>query len=292
MVSGREVRIDPQSAVRVDELFVCVDVCNAATHATARLISHAQRQWLDPRLVRTTCETFFNPSRAQVESRRRVYFIDLLLSDTPAAIEDPEEAARILVRHAARDLPRVLPPLDHSSQQFRRRVQWLGQLRPELGLPPLDDAMVRDNLAILAMGRSSIKELCAADWLGFFQQLVGRERLYEIEQLAPAQWLAPSGTRIDVRYEPGRPPALAVRIQEIFGLSQTPRIAGGRVPVNLELLGPNYRPQQITNDLDSFWSETYPQIRKELRRRYPKHSWPDDPIAAKPTRSGLSRDAH
>ena len=81
-------------------------------------------------------------------------------------------------------------------------------------------------------------------------------------------------------YEEGRPPVLAVRIQEVFGLRDTPRIAGGRVPVLLHLLGPNMRPQQITDDLASFWANTYPQVRKELRRRYPKHAWPEDPLTA------------
>lgn len=81
-------------------------------------------------------------------------------------------------------------------------------------------------------------------------------------------------------YEPGRPPVLAVRIQEIFGWLTTPRIAGGRIPVLLHLLAPNHRPQQITDDLSSFWKNAYPIVRGELRRRYPKHAWPDDPYTA------------
>ena len=84
---------------------------------------------------------------------------------------------------------------------------------------------------------------------------------------------------------------LAVRIQELFGLRETPSIGGGRVPLLLQLLGPNYRPQQVTADLASFWVNTYPEVKNELRRRYPKHSWPDDPIATQATRSGLKRDA-
>ncbi len=83
---------------------------------------------------------------------------------------------------------------------------------------------------------------------------------------------------------------LAVRIQELFGLSETPRICGGRISVLLHLLGPNYRPQQITDDLASFWKNAYPEVKKELRRRYSKHDWPDDPLTASPTKSGLKRD--
>jgi ATP-dependent helicase HrpB len=92
-----------------------------------------------------------------------------------------------------------------------------------------------------------------------------------------------------LRYEIGKAPVLAVRLQELFGLSQTPGLAGGRAPVLLELLGPNFRPVQVTDDLASFWRNTYEQVRKDMRRRYPKHSWPDDPLTAIPTARGGRR---
>jgi ATP-dependent helicase HrpB len=136
----------------------------------------------------------------------------------------------------------------------------------------------------------SFEELRTADWLSFFHNRVGYGRLPEIERLAPAQLDLPNGNRRAITYEVGKTPVLAVRIQELFGVRETPRIAGGRVPVLLHLLGPNHRPQQVTNDLASFWQNTYPQVKKELRRRYPKHAWPDDPLATQATRSGLSRD--
>jgi len=94
----------------------------------------------------------------------------------------------------------------------------------------------------------------------------------------------PSGSRIRLAYERGRPPVLAVRIQELFGLARTPTVARGRVPVLLHLLAPNGRPQQVTADLASFWRTAYHEVRKELRRRYPKHAWPDDPATAAPQR--------
>jgi ATP-dependent helicase HrpB len=100
-----------------------------------------------------------------------------------------------------------------------------------------------------------------------------------------------NGNRHALTYEVGKSPILAVRLQELFGLPETPRIAGNRVPVLLHILGPNHRPQQVTADLASFWQNTYPEVKKELRRRYPKHDWPDDPLAVQATRSGLKRDA-
>ena len=104
--------------------------------------------------------------------------------------------------------------------------------------------------------------------------------LQTVEREAPERLTVPSGNRIRLTYEAGRPPVLAVRIQEVFGWKQTPRIAGGRVPVLLHLLAPNMRPQQVTNDLASFWANTYSDVRKELKRRYPKHAWPEDPLTA------------
>ena len=96
----------------------------------------------------------------------------------------------------------------------------------------------------------------------------------------------PSGQRIRLSYAPDRPPVLAVRLQELFGWTETPRVAGGRVAVVLHLLGPNFHPVQITDDLRSFWATTYFQVRKDLRARYPKHSWPEDPLTARAEAKG------
>ena len=109
-------------------------------------------------------------------------------------------------------------------------------------------------------------------------------QLQAVEREAPERIAVPSGNRIAVAYEEGRPPVLAARIQELFGLTETPRVAGGRVKVLLHLLAPNYRPQQVTDDLASFWKNGYPIVRKELRGRYPKHAWPEDPWNAPPER--------
>ena len=108
--------------------------------------------------------------------------------------------------------------------------------------------------------------------------------------MAPAELTLPTGKRHKLQYEPGSPPVLAVRIQELFGVRETPRVAGGRLPVLLHLLGPNHRPQQVTADLAGFWERTYPEVRKELRRRYPRHSWPDDPLTSPAPGPARKRD--
>jgi ATP-dependent helicase HrpB len=155
---------------------------------------------------------------------------------------------------------------------------------PDLQLPAFDESELRELLAWLCAGCRSFADLRNADWLSALQGKLTHPQRQGVEREAPERLLVPSGSRLALRYEVGRPPVLAVRIQEVFGLRDTPRIAGGRVRVLLHLLAPNYRPQQVTDDLTSFWANTYPQVRKELRARYPKHAWPEDPMSAAPER--------
>jgi ATP-dependent helicase HrpB len=148
---------------------------------------------------------------------------------------------------------------------------------PELALPSFDEDQLRELLPALASGRRTLADLRRAPWLEALHGTLSWSQLAALDKEAPERLAVPSGSRIRVRYEPGEPPVLAARIQELFGLAATPRIAGGRVPVLLHLLAPNGRPQQVTHDLESFWNTTYPEVKKELAGRYPKHAWPADP---------------
>jgi len=217
-----------------------------------------------------------------VSAKRRVRFADLLIEEGDAPLPDGEEISRVLAAAASEHLERVLPPEDSPAGLYRTRVRCLGQWMPELQLPKLDDAEMRELLTWLCHDCRSFAELRKADWLQAFQGRLSHTQRQTVEREAPERLQVPSGSRIALRYELGRPPILAVRIQELFGWTQTPRLAGGRVPVLLHLLAPNYRPQQVTDDLASFWTNTYPQVRKELRARYPKHAWPEDPWTATP----------
>ena len=110
------------------------------------------------------------------------------------------------------------------------------------------------------------------------QSQLSYEQLTSLERDAPEFITIPNGRKVKLQYEVGKTPVLAARIQELFGLRETPRIARSRVAVTMHLLAPNYRIQQVTEDLASFWKNTYPQVRKDLKGRYPKHKWPDDPF--------------
>jgi ATP-dependent helicase HrpB len=291
MVGGRGVRIDSSSRVRGESLFLAIDINDVAGEARARMVSAVERDWLVDDHLQTHEELFFNPTKGQVEARLRTYWIDLMLEETPVVISDWSAAAQLLANHARHQLDRVLPAADTAAGSLLARMRWLTSIAPELELPSLSDDDLERMLPEICYGLRSLEQLRNADWLAVLQKKVGYTRLAEVERLAPAELQLANGNRHAIAYEIGKPPVLAVRIQEMFGVNATPRIAGGRVPVLLHLLGPNYRPQQITADLASFWQNGYPEVKKELRRRYPTHSWPDDPLTTQATRSGLKRDA-
>jgi ATP-dependent helicase HrpB len=290
MVGGRGVRIDNSSRVRGEPLFLAIEINDMGGEARARMVSAVERSWLSPEKLRTREELFFNPTKKQVEARLRTYWIDLMLDETPTQITDWAAAAKLLANEARHELDRVLPTPDSAAGSLLARVRWLAEAIPDLGLSPMTDADLKQMLPEICYGLRSLDDVHGADWLALLQQKIGYDRLPEIDRLAPQQLELPNGNRHAIVYETGKAPVLAVRIQEMFGVRETPNVGGGRVPVLLHLLGPNYRPQQITADLASFWQNGYSEIKKELRRRYPKHQWPDDPLAAQATRSGLKRD--
>jgi ATP-dependent helicase HrpB len=284
MVGGRGVRLASSSGVTDAELFVCVDVDAGEREAWVRLASAVRRDWLPPNKVLVTQDVFFDAETEKVLARKRVRFEDLILEEAPASLPGENEVARVLAEAAAENMDRVLPPPDSAAASYRTRVRCLREWMPEWQLPAWHAGELRELLPWLCLGRRSFEELRHADWLAAFQGKLTHAQRQAVEREAPERLEVPSGTRLALRYEEGRPPVLAVRIQEIFGLRETPRVAGGRVRVLLHLLAPNYRPQQVTDDLASFWANTYPLVRKELRARYPKHAWPEDPGSATPER--------
>ncbi len=209
---------------------------------------------------------------------------DLVIAEAEVPVPAGGAAAEALAAAAAERLDRALPLDDREVESFLARVRSLAHWRPELALPAFGEAEIRALLPALTAGRRSFAELRKAPLRDVLEGLLSREQREALEREAPEHLPVPSGSRIRLAYEPGRPPVLAARIQELFGLAETPQVAGGRVPVLLHLLAPNGRPQQVTHDLRSFWETTYQQVRKELAGRYPKHAWPQDPWTATPQR--------
>jgi ATP-dependent helicase HrpB len=195
-------------------------------------------------------------------------------------VHDEHAAAGALATAAVSDLRAALGLDDDDIAGVLSRIHFLSAWRPDLALPAFDDEQIAALLPALAAGRRSLAELRRAPVLESLRGMVTPAQLAALEREAPERLAVPSGSRIRLLYEDDRPPVLAARIQELFGLAETPRLAGGRVPVLVHLLAPNGRPQQVTDDLASFWRNTYPQVRKELRARYPRHAWPEDPTTA------------
>jgi ATP-dependent helicase HrpB len=282
MVGGRGVRLWPASGVTESELFLCIDVDAGQAETLVRQASAVRRDWLPPTQVGVAVEVRFDTETERVSASRQLLFEDLVLEETSAMLPGEDQVAEVLAEAAAEHLERVLPPVDSVAGLYLTRLRCLSQWMPELRLPAFDVADLRSLLPWLCRGCRSFADLRGGPWVEALQSQLTPIQRHALEREAPERLLVPSGSRIVLRYEVGRPPVLAVRIQEVFGLRDTPRIAAGRVPVLLHLLAPNYRPQQITDDLASFWANTYSQVRKELRARYPRHAWPEDPWTATP----------
>jgi len=284
MAGGKGVRLARESGVTEAELFVCVDVDDRAGEALVRLASAVEREWLDPARMRAELETSFDAERRRVVARKRLVYEGLVLDESEAPATELAEVARVLAAAARADLARALGLERPEVAAFLARVRSLREWRPDLGLPAFGEDELAALLPRLVPGCRSFDDLARAPLLDVLRATLGHERLRAVEELAPERLAVPSGSRIRLTYEAGRPPVLAARIQELFGLRATPRVAGGRVPVLVHLLAPSGRPQQVTADLESFWRSTYPLVRKELRARYPKHAWPEDPWTAQAER--------
>jgi ATP-dependent helicase HrpB len=292
MVGGRGVTLADDSAVLDAELFLCVEVDagrrGERAEGVVRQASLVRREWLPPALLGTAVETEFDPEAERVVARRRTRYLDLVIAEQPAE-PDPERAAELLAAAAARDPGRALPLADEEVERLRARLACLRAWRPALGLPAVDDAAIIELLPALCAGRRSFAETRRAPLGDFLLGRLDARQRQALEREAPDRLEVPSGSRIRLEYRPGVAPVLRARIQELFGLLDTPRVAGGQVPVLVHLLAPNFRPQQVTTDLRSFWRTTYPEVRKELRARYPKHAWPEDPLTATPVRGARRR---
>jgi ATP-dependent helicase HrpB len=261
MVGGRGVRVVESSAVRNAPLFLAVDVDRGGSEALVRQASAVEREWLPADRIVTRTEVEFDAGSRRVIARRRVYWEDLLLEESPASLPDGGDVVAILAAVAAQSLDEVFPWADAETADFFNRVRCLAQWMPELELPVFDAAGLQAVLPRVCHGCRSLDELRKAPWLAHLQAALTQEQQRALAREAPERIEVPSGSRIKLHYEPGKPPVLAVRIQEIFGMLETPRVAGRRVAVLMHLLAPNHRPQQVTDDLASFWRTTYHQVR-------------------------------
>jgi len=189
-------------------------------------------------------------------------------------VEPPpkDQAARLLSEEVVAGRL-VLHDWDHAAEQWILRLNLLSKWCTELELPPIQDEDRRHLFEQICFGAFSYKEIKDKPVKGLLKEWLNPHQQKVVEKEAPERLTLSNGRTPKVVYEAGQPPHIAVRIQELFGVKTTPRIAMGRVPVLVQILAPNMRPVQITQDLEGFWREHYPKLKQELQRKYPKHEW-------------------
>jgi ATP-dependent helicase HrpB len=297
MVGGRGVRLAPESVVRDAELFLALDPREdrrgpgGAAEARVRIASAVREEWLEalfPDAVRREKRVQFDEPRRRVAAVTEVWYRDLLLNEDRNAAVDPAEASQALAEALG---PRAAEFVreDEAASTWLARLEFLHRAMPESGWPEIDDEHLAAVVAEACAGKRTVEEVKRVPLVPLLKARLPYMQARSMDELAPEALTVPSGNRIRLVYEAGRPPVLAVRLQELFGWSDAPRLAGGRVAVLIHLLGPNFRPVQVTEDLRSFWANTYFQVRKDLRARYPRHAWPDDPLTARPESKGGAR---
>jgi ATP-dependent helicase HrpB len=285
LFGGGTVTLSEMSVVQEAELMVAVDAEERPGRgAMVRVASAVEPEWLldlYPDALEELDALQWNPESRRVERITRLAYGNLVLEETRAPAPPSEEAARVLVEAALAAGPeRFADP--EALTQWRTRVALLAEAFPEAGFPTVDNAFLRDSLASLCSGARSFADLEGVSLLDALYARLTSEQARLLSNHAPERVTLPGGRGVKVHYEPGKPPWVESRLQDFFGMAQGPSVCAGRVPLVLHLLAPNMRAVQVTTDLAGFWERHYPAIRKELCRKYPRHSWPEDPRHAQP----------
>jgi ATP-dependent helicase HrpB len=285
LTSGRKAIWPGPSTLTAYEFLAVAELDGSAD--TARIWQAAPLSWQDLETyfgtqMRFEDEVRFDPVRDRVVSRRKLMLDALCLRDEPLAA-DPDTLTSALLS-GLKDLSRL--PWDAQSRTLRDRVRFLRSL-DEADWPDMSDSALLETLpewlGPFAAGARSIADLARIPLAEALKALIGWDRLKDLDRLAPEYLDVPSGARRKVDYSPEAGPVLPVKLQEMFGCADTPTLADGRHALVLHLLSPAGRPLQVTRDLPSFWKNGYPLVRAEMRGRYPKHPWPEDPATAMPT---------
>jgi ATP-dependent helicase HrpB len=300
LANGRMARLFDDSALHGEPWLVATELRFEAKDALllrgAPLDEARLRRDFPQRFVEQDTVRWDDAKRALV-ARRESRFDQIVLDARPAGRVDAVQAARALV-DAVRMLGLQVLPWSDALVQWRARARCLRAWMPELELPDLSDAVLFDTLDGWLLpafaGKTRLDALDGEELASALQAPVPWELRRRIDALAPVRIAVPSGQVRRIEYaidDDGEPvpPVLAVKLQELFGLSDTPRIADGRVPLTLHLLSPAGRPLQVTQDLRGFWERTYPEVRREMKGRYPKHPWPEDPWSATATHRAKPR---
>jgi ATP-dependent helicase HrpB len=282
LAAGGPAQLAPSSTVTESPLLVAVEAEDRKDQKAplVRIASAIEPEWLldlFPERLRETAQVEWNRTAERVEAVSALMF-DQIAIETRRSVPDAEAAAALLAEKAAEaGLARFADP--EEIETFLARAAFAAR---HSAVPPLAPAAPQTALRRLATGLKSFAELTAAardgGLLRALEQQLPQSARRLLEEVAPQRIGLPGGRQVRVHYEQDQPPWIASRLQDFFGMRETPAVARGAVPVVVRLLAPNQRPVQMTSDLAGFWQRLYPKVRKELSRRYPKHAWPENPL--------------
>jgi ATP-dependent helicase HrpB len=296
LANGRGANVDPTSPLAREPYLAVAEL--AGTAAQGRILLAAPITLIEiearfgPR-IETREVIAFDAGSARLRGQRSRRLGAIVLAEQPLRVVPGDDTARMLADGiAALGIERL--PWTKSLKQWRDRMMFLRRSEGE-AWPDVSDAelatTVRQWLAPILASKTALDQITAdeldAALRGLLQWPLGRQ----LDADAPTHFEAPTGSLVPINYEADGGPKIAIRVQELFGLDRQPTIAGGKVPLTIELLSPAHRPVQLTRDLPGFWRGSYAAVRAEMRGRYPKHPWPEDPIAAPPTRRAKPRHA-
>ena len=252
------------------------------------LASAIEPEWLIdlyPGAVSETVDVSWSSDRERVDAVERLTYDRLVLDERPAGAAADEPAARLLAEKALAAGIGAFTAAD-DFERLTRRLGFVAREAPDLaeraGIAPLDGTALAKLLVARLAGKRSFAEIRQGSLLDEIKGAVGYAALARLDELAPEHVTLGGGRRVQVHYEEGRPPWIESRLQDFFGSSRMPTILGDRLALVVHLLAPNHRAVQVTTDLAGFWARTYPTVRNELMRRYPRHAWPTDPLTATP----------
>jgi ATP-dependent helicase HrpB len=295
LANGRMARVFDDSAVYGEPWIVVSEMRFEAKDALVLRAAPVDEQFLRrefPDRFASADAVRWDAGKRALSAQRETRFDQIVLDTRPAGRIDPQHAAAALTA-AVRELGLPALPWSESLQQWRERVRCLRDWMPDLDLPDLsDDALLAslDTWLRPAFAGKTRLDALGEDELGnALKSSVDWSLRQRIDTLAPVRIVVPSGMERRIEYTHGQPPVLPVKLQELFGLADTPRVADGRFAVTLHLLSPGGKPLQVTQDLRGFWERTYPEVKKEMKGRYPRHPWPDDPWSATATHRAKPR---
>ncbi len=283
---GGSATLSETSVVQDADLMVAVDAeersGRGGPQVVVRIASRVETEWLlelFPEELREEDLHLFNPDSKRVERIHRITYGGLVLEETRSPAPPSGASSRALAEAAlAAGVEKFVPAED--LEQVLGRIELLARHYPDAGFQPPDEAWLRHALEGLCEDARSFEDLRGADLLQSIENHFSPEQSKLWRTMTPEKVALPGSRQVKVHYERGKPPWLETRLQDLFGMAQGPTVCGGRERVVLHLLAPNQRAVQVTTDLAGFWERHYPSLRKELCRKYPRHSWPEDPTTA------------